>query len=158
MDNNDVLRKIRYIFDYDDYKMIEIFGLADLKVNRADISHWLKKDSDPAFQELSDFKLALFLNGLIIKKRGKREGPQAIPEMHLNNNIVLRKLKIALDLKTDDILIIFKSIRKKISEHELSAFLRNPNHRKYRDCNDQYLRNFLSGIMFKHRKAENTKP
>lgn len=149
MDNNDVIRKIRYIFDYNDSKMIEIFELASLKVNRSDISNWLKKDSDPAFVELSDNKLAIFLNGLIIEKRGKREGPQPIPEKQLNNNIIFRKVKIAMDLKSDDILEMFKSINKSISEHELSAFLRNPNHRKYRECNDQYLRNFLSGIQFR---------
>ncbi|MCK5820472.1 MAG: DUF1456 family protein [Bacteroidales bacterium] len=150
MDNNDVIRKIRYIFDYNDSKMIEIFELASLKVNRSDISNWLKKDSDPAFVELSDNKLAIFLNGIIIEKRGKREGPQPIPEKRLNNNIIFRKVKIAMDLKSDDILEMFKSINKSISEHELSAFLRNPNHRKYRECNDQYLRNFLSGIQFIH--------
>ncbi len=146
MDNNDVIRKIRYIFDYNDSKMIELFGLADLKVSRSDISNWLKPESDRAFVELTDNKLAVFLNGLIIEKRGEREGPQPVPEDRLNNNIILRKLKIALDLKTDDILKMFILIDKRISENELSAFFRNPKHRKYRVCNDQYLRNFLNSI------------
>ena len=146
MENNDVIRKIRYIFDYNDSKMIELFGLADMKVSRSDISNWLKPDDDKAFVELTDNKLATFLNGLIIEKRGKREGPQPIPEEILTNNIILKKLKIALDLKTDDILKMFILMDRRISEHELSAFFRNPNHRKYRVCNDQYLRNFLNSI------------
>ena len=154
MTNNDILRKIRYIFDYNDSKMIELFELANLKVNRADISDWLKKESEPTYRDLSDINLAIFLNGLIIEKRGKREGVMPIPESSLSNNLILRKLKIALDLKTDDILVMFASINKGISEHELSAFLRNPNHRKYRECNDRYLRNFLSGIQFKYRKVK----
>ena len=146
MDNNDVFRKIRYIFDYNDSKMIELFGLADLKVTRSEVSNWLKQDEDKAFVALPDKKLATFLNGFIIEKRGKREGPQPIPEDQISNNIILKKLKIALDLKTDDILKMFILMDRRISEHELSAFFRNPKHRKYRPCNDQYLRNFLNAI------------
>lgn len=146
MDNNDVIRRIRYIFDYNDSKMIELFGLADLKVSRSDISNWLKQESDKAFMELTDNQLAVFLNGLIIEKRGEREGLQPVPEKTLTNNIILKKLRIALDLKTDDILKMFILMDKRISENELSAFFRNPNQRKYRVCNDQYLRNFLNSI------------
>jgi uncharacterized protein YehS (DUF1456 family) len=101
---------------------------------------------------LSDNKLATFLNGFIIEKRGKREGPQPIAEDILNNNIILRKIKIALDFKTDDVLKMFILADKRISEGELSALFRNPKHRKYRVCNDQYLRNFLLGIQFNMKK------
>lgn len=146
MDNNDVFRRIRYIFDYNDSEMIELFELADLKVSRAEVISWLKQEDNKSFVELPDNKLAVFLNGLIIKKRGRRDGPKPIPETRLTNNIILRKLKIALDLKTDDILKMLILMDKRISEHELSAFLRNPKHRKYRECNDQYLRNFMNSI------------
>ena len=76
VNSNDILRRIRYTFDFNDSKMIEIFGLAGHEVTRAQISDWLKKDGDPAFQDLDDFHLAIFLNGLIIDKRGKKEGMQ----------------------------------------------------------------------------------
>lgn len=151
MTNNDILRRIRYIFDFDDDKMIDLFRLGKHTVTRAIVSDWLKKENDPTFQELSDNKLAIFLTGLIIDKRGKREGPAPIPEKVLTNNIILRKLKIALNLKTDDILEIFASIDKAISPHELNAFLRNPKQNQYRPCNDQYLRNFLNGLQLAHR-------
>ncbi len=152
MDNNDVLRKIRYIFDYNDAKMIELFEFGGLKVSRSDVSNWLKKETDPAFMVLPDKKLATFLNGFIIEKRGKREGPQPIAEEILNNNIILRKIKIAMNFTTDDILKMFILADKRISESELGALFRNPKHRKYRACNDQYLRNFLLGIQFNQRK------
>ncbi|MBT6338335.1 MAG: DUF1456 family protein, partial [Desulfobacula sp.] len=61
MTNNDILRRIRYTFDFSDSKMIAIFGLADHKVTRAQISDWLKKDDDPAFQKCSDTWFAIFL-------------------------------------------------------------------------------------------------
>jgi uncharacterized protein YehS (DUF1456 family) len=90
MTNNDILRRIRYAFDINDTKMIDLFGLAGREVTRAQISDWLKKDDDPACQKLNDHILAIFLNGFIIEKRGKKEGPQPVPEKRLNNNIILR--------------------------------------------------------------------
>jgi len=154
VNNNDVLRRIRYIFDYKDAKIIEIFGLADLKVTREQISNWLKKDDDPAFQECSDLQLATFLNGLIYDRRGKKEGQQSSPEQRINNNIIFRKLKIALDLKAEDVLDILKLSDMDISKHELSAFFRKPGHKHYRHCMDQVLRNFLNGVQLKYRVDE----
>ena len=151
MINNDILRRLRYIFDFDDSKMIALFGLADLEVTRSQVSDWLKKEDDPAHQNCTDEQLAIFLNGLINDKRGKKDGPQPEPEKCLTNNIIFRKLKIALDLKADDILDLLKLVNLRMSKHELSAFFRRPNHKNYRDCKDQILRNFLNGVQLKYR-------
>jgi uncharacterized protein YehS (DUF1456 family) len=149
--NNDILRRIRYIFDFNDNKMIAIFGLADYIVTREQISDWLKKEDDPAYQPCSDTQLAIFLNGLIIDKRGKKEGAQPEPEKHLTNNIIFMKLKIALNLQADDILDILRGVDMAISKHELSAFFRKTDHKHYRKCKDQILRNFLQGVQLKYR-------
>ena len=151
MTNNDILRRIRYIFDFGDSKMMGIFSLADHQVTREQVIDWLKKDDDPALQDCSDVELAIFLNGLIIERRGKKDGAQPEPEQKLNNNIVFRKLKIALDLKAEDILQILGTTDVHISKHELSAFFRKPDHKHYRACKDQILRNFLNGVQLKYR-------
>lgn len=151
MENNDIIRRIRYSFDFDDNKMIEVFALGESKVTRTQISSWLKKDLDPGYVTLSDFQLAIFLNGLIIEKRGKKEGPKPIPENKLNNNIIFRKLRIALNLKDNDILEMLNSVDIKISKNELSAFFRKPGQSQYRECKDQILRNFLRGMQIKYR-------
>ncbi len=151
MTNNDILKRIRYTFDFDDSKMMAIFGLADLTVTRAQVSDWLKKDDDPAYQEITDTQLAIFLNGLINDKRGKKDGTQPEPENRLSNNIVFRKLRIALDLKADDIIDILALAEMRISKHELSAFFRKPENRHYRACKDQVLRKFLKGVQLKYR-------
>lgn len=151
MTNNDILRRIRYIFDFNDAEMIAIFALADQLVTREQISNWLKKDDDPEYQSCSDSELAIFLNGLINHKRGKKDGPQHEAESQLNNNIIFRKLKIALDLKNEDILEILGLADLRISKHELSAFFRKPDHKHYRVCKDQILRNFLKGVQLKYR-------
>lgn len=152
MTNNDILRRLRYTFDFSDSQMIDIFALADHPVTRAQISDWLKDDDDPAFQKCSDAQLAIFLNGLISHRRGRKEGAQPAPETRLNNNIIFRKLKIALDLKADDILAILALSNAHISRHELSAFFRKPDHKHYRECKDQILRNFLNGVQLKYRR------
>jgi uncharacterized protein YehS (DUF1456 family) len=131
--------------------MIVLFGLANLEVTSGQVSDWLKKEDDPAYQNCTDTQLAIFLNGLINDKRGKKEGPQPEPEKRLTNNIIFRKLKIALDLKADDVLDIMDLVNLRISKHELSAFFRKPDHKHYRNCKDQILHNFLKGIQLKYR-------
>lgn len=154
MNNNDVLRKIRYIFDYSDDKMINLFADGSLIVDRVKISEWLKKDDDEEFVVIKDVELAAFLNGFIIEKRGKREGEQPLPEKRLNNNIIMRKLKIALNMKDSDMLACFDLVDFIISKHELSAFFRKPTQKQYRICKDQFLRNFMLGMQFKYRAKE----
>ena len=151
MTNNDIFRRIRYIFDFNDAKMIALFGAANHQVTRAQISGWLKKDEDPAYQKCSDTQLAIFLNGLINDKRGKKEGPQPEPEKRLTNNMIFMKLKIALNLKAEDVLDILQLAEFRISKHELSALFRRPGHKHYRECKDQILRNFLTGMQLKYR-------
>lgn len=131
--------------------MIAVFAQADLAVTRSEVSDWLKKDEDPAQQPCYDRTLACFLNGLIIEMRGKKEGAQPEPEDKLDNNIIFRKLKIALNLQAEDILRILQLVNITISKHELSAFFRKKGHTHYRVCQEQILRNFLYGIQIKYR-------
>jgi uncharacterized protein YehS (DUF1456 family) len=151
MTTNDILRRVRYIFNLNDSKMISLFNSAGDNITRAEISDWLKKDDDPAFKQCSDAQFAVFLNGLIDANRGKKEGAAPIPEKKLNNNIVFRKLKIALNLKNEDILELLDLADLRVSKHELSAFFRRPSHKHYRSCKDQILRNFLTGLQLKYR-------
>ncbi|HEY9134950.1 MAG TPA: DUF1456 family protein [Pseudomonadales bacterium] len=151
MTNNDILRRIRYTFDFSDSKMMAVFGSADHEVTREQISNWLKKEDDPAYKSCSDKQMAIFLNALINDKRGKKEGAQPEPEQRLTNNIIFMKLKIALNLKSEDVLDIMSLADFRMSKHELSAFFRKPGHKHYRECNDQILRNFLKGMQLKYR-------
>jgi uncharacterized protein YehS (DUF1456 family) len=150
---NDCLRRIRYILDLDDKEVIALFALADQRVIRAQVIAWLKKDDDPDYKDCSDVMFATFLNGLINQKRGRKDGPQPKPETSMNNNLVFRKLKIAFNLQAEEIVSILSLANHDISKHELSAFFRRPDHKHYRDCKDQILRNFLTGLQIKYRGA-----
>ncbi|WP_333607664.1 DUF1456 family protein [Arsukibacterium sp.] len=154
MTNNDLLRRLRYAFDYNNSGLANIFALGGAAVSREQIISWLEKEQEAGFAELDDPLFARFLNGLIVHKRGAKEGPQPEPEQRLNNNIILRKLKIALDLKDDDIMAVMQLADIPLSKHELSAFFRRADHKHYRACQTQMLRNFIKGIQLKYRQQE----
>ncbi|MEZ4936175.1 MAG: DUF1456 family protein [Crocinitomicaceae bacterium] len=151
MNNNDVMRRVRYIFDIRDTEIVEYFGAYDKEISRSQIDKWLLKDDHPDQGSLFDKDLAIFLNGFITAKRGQREGELPKPEKTLNNNIILRKLKIALDLKDVDIIEIMDLADMRISKPELNAFFRRPDHKHYRKCLDQFLRSFLQGCQIKYK-------
>jgi len=142
MTNNDVLRRVRYILELNDNQMIAIFAHSDYTITRAEVSDLLKSDTDPDFQDCNDKLLATFLNGLITEKRGAKDGPKPVAESKLNNNIIFMKLRIAFDLKSDDIMQLMELTEFTMSKHELSAFFRKPDH---------LLRQFIKGLQIKLR-------
>lgn len=154
MTYNDILRRIRYTFNLDDSKMIDIFRLGGREVTRSEVSNWLKKDEDDDAVACNDADLAAFLNGLIVENRGRKEGAEPRIETKLTNNIIFAKLKIALNLKAEDVLEILNLANFRISKHELSAFFRKPGHKHFRSCRDQILRNFLMGMQIKYRDKD----
>ncbi|WP_338948334.1 DUF1456 family protein [Fusobacterium nucleatum] len=150
MTNNDFLRRLRYALNIKDNIMIQIFKKGNLIVTREDVIDYLKKDTDDGFKKLSNNDLISFLDGLIIQKRGNREDGTPIPTIKITknnlNNILLRKLRIALAFKSYDMIRIFKLGGIEISEGELSALFRSENHKNYKECGDKYIRIFLKGL------------
>ncbi len=148
---NDVLIRLRYMFDYSDAEMVTVFAEAQHATTEDQVKKWLEGEESPLHEPLGDRELAAFLNGLINHKRGKRPGPQPVPETRLNNNIIANKLKIALNLKGEDMIRLLALADFELSNHELSAFFRRPGHKHFRKLNDQILRNFLKGLQLELR-------
>ena len=71
--------------------------------------------------------------------------------MGLTNNDILKKLRVALKMRDDDIVKVLSLVDFKISKSELGAFFRSEDHPKYMDCEDQILRNCLNGLMIHKR-------
>lgn len=154
MINNDVLRSIRYMLDLSDIRVVEITKLADpaFPIEKADVQAYLRKDDDPEYAECSNAVLAHFLDGLIVHCRGRDESVPPRPvEKRVNNNVVLKKLRVAFALKDVDMHDIFESAGFPISKPELTALFRQPGHTNYRVCGDQLLRNFLKGLTLRVR-------
>ena len=154
MNNNDVLRRIRYALDISNPGMIDIFKLSGCTLEQPTLLKLLKKEEEEEFISCSNPLLSFFLDGLIIHRRGRRDsGELPKPDASLNNNAILKKLRIALDLKEDDMLALMKLAGVIISKTELSALFRNKGHKHFKECGDQFLRNFLQGLTVRHRKV-----
>lgn len=153
MINNDILRRVRDTFELSDSMMITVFEKVDCTVSSDQVGCWLKKNDDSDYKELSDLELATFLNGFINYKREKKEGVAREPETCLNNNLILMKLKIALNLRFEDVLEMlapFKLAEPPITKPVLNAYLRKSDLKQYRECPDQVLDYFLKEIQLKY--------
>ena len=157
MINNDVLRSIRYMLDLSDNMVVEITKLADpdFAIDRADVQAFLKKEEDEGYVECSNLVLAHFLDGLVFHYRGKKEGVPPRPvEKRVTNNVVLKKLRVAFELKDVDMHQCFEDAGFPVSKPELSALFRQPDHKNFRLCGDQLLRNFLKGLTLRVRGSD----
>ncbi|GAA0817067.1 DUF1456 family protein [Colwellia sp. D2M02] len=152
MINNDILRRIATIFNFDNAKIKAICTLTGCHISEHEMNHFFIEKNDSAYVTVTDEQLAAFLNGLIIEKRGQQDGPARPNELTLNNNAIFNKVKIALALKADDVIATLELAELSLGKYELSAFFRNANHKHYRDCPDDVLSAFLKGLKIQHCK------
>ncbi len=147
MTNNDTLRRLRYALDISDIKVAEIISLSGHPTAAEEVSNWLKREDEADHTELSDTLLCHFLDGLIIEKRGPHpSGKNPEPQEFLSNNEALKKLRIALELKEEDVLAVFKNAEFIVTKAELGSFFRKEGHRNYRKVPEQVLRKFIRGL------------
>jgi uncharacterized protein YehS (DUF1456 family) len=154
MINNDVLRAVRYMLDLSDARVAGIIQLAEptLVLSRDEVQALLKKEGEAGATECSNRVLALFLDGLVVDRRGRDESRPPRPlEKHVTNNVVLKKLRVAFELKDVDMHQILESAGFPVSKPEMSALFRQPGHKNFRLCGDQLLRNFLKGLTLRLR-------
>jgi uncharacterized protein YehS (DUF1456 family) len=150
--NNDVLRSLRYTLDISDAQMVDIIKLSGKQVAPSDLVAMLKKEDEEGFTPCDDELMAHFLDGLVFFKRGKDDSRPAQPlELPVTNNMVLKKLRVAFELKEDDMHTIMNSVDCPVSKPEMSALFRKFGHSNYRTCGDQFLRNFLKGLTLRVR-------
>ncbi|MDX6021821.1 DUF1456 family protein [Scandinavium sp. V105_16] len=147
MISNDIIRSLRYTLKTNNAGLVRLWALAEAVATPELIDAWVRKEDDAGFQRCPDIMLSLLLNGLIYDKRGKDESaPALVVDRRMNNNLVLKKLRIAFSLKTDDILAIMTQQQFRVSMPEITAMMRAPDHKNYRECGDQFLRYFLRGL------------
>ncbi len=150
--NNDVLRSVRYMLDLSDAQVVEIFALVDYSVIEADVADFLRAEDEEGFLEIPDDAMLYFLNGLVIHLRGKNDKQAPVPvKLPNSNNLMLKKLRVAFNLKDEDLQEILQSVDFQVSKPELSALFRAKGHSNYRACGDQFLRNFLKGLTIRVR-------
>ena len=166
MKNNDILIGIRDSLDINRPDMVEIFKCGEIEITEEDVLKMLMKPKDDEtdingeYIECDYITLESFLNGLIIFKRGKKEKKEGQPEKtplaitsgKSVNNVMLKKLKIALSFSSEDILELFELADATLTKGELTCFFRKEGHKHYKRCNDKHANNFLKGLAIKNRK------
>jgi len=153
MINNDVIRSVRYILNVSEFKLVEIVQLGGGQVTQAAMNAYMKSEDEPGFEECPQKIMSQFLNGLIYFKRGKDESRPPLQDELPTNNVVIKKLRVAFELKDDDILEFLTDAGFGVTKTELSAFFRKEGHQNYRQVGDQFLRNFLKGLSNRVRKS-----
>jgi len=159
MTNNDLLRRLRYALNLNGVTMTEIFALAGYQIGPAEALKFLKKEEEQGFVACDAAVMGHFLDGLIVYRRGRQEHPAAaVPAAgELTNNLILRKLRIALELNDEAMIEILKLAGVVISKAQLSAMFRSVDHRNYKQCGDQFLRNFIRGLTLGQKKSAEEK-
>ena len=152
MINNDILRMFRYAMEIGDAKVSAVFALAGRDVDEKMVREFLKKEDEEGYVELDNSLMEAFLDGFILHERGAREGGgKPAPKEALTNNVILKKLRIGLNFKEAEMMEIFRLAGKDVSKAMLSALFRKKGHKNYKECGDQFLRNFLKGLALRYR-------
>ncbi|OQQ06771.1 hypothetical protein BK411_15610 [Vibrio splendidus] len=151
MTNNEILRRIQHALNLKNAQIIKAIEQADVTVAHDQVINWLKDDNDKSCSKMKDKELAVFLNGFINLKRGKKEGEQPKPEVALTNNMIFMKLRIALNMKAENVLDVLEVVGIGLSKYEIGAYFRKPENKNYKVCEDQLLCDFLNGVQFTNR-------
>ena len=149
MAHNSILRSIRDALNLDDTAMISIFKESGRDIGLSTITALTASEDDDNYIPCSDPVLGFFLEGLIIHKRGRKDDTPGLPSqpaIRLTRNDIIKKLRIALELKEDDMVSILKAAGIEISKHDLSALFRKEGNKHYKECSEQIFRGFLKGL------------
>ena len=147
LDTNEILYRIRKALDLSIDEMLEAYALAEYPMDRSRLEALLKRRRDTGFESCSYEELGVFLDGLIILKRGPSpKKTQEDEAVSLTNNLILKKLRIALNLKEPETEIIFNLADVMLSKQELKSLFRKEDHKNFKACPDTLLLAFLEGL------------
>jgi uncharacterized protein YehS (DUF1456 family) len=147
MTPNDTLHRIQTALLLSREEMMAVYALEKHLITPERIAAITARLGTPGAQECTYEELGIFLDGLIRLKRGTISNPPPEDaEIVLDNNLILKKLRIALSLKDPEILIVFGLAERDLSISRIKDLFRNPTHPKYRACSDAILNDFLIGL------------
>ncbi len=152
MTNNEVMKSVRYALEIKNKEVVALIQAGGIELSVLDVVHLLKKEEEEGYIECPAKTLHAFLDGLILERRGPSDGPaKQFSKAKINNNMIVRKLRIAFEMKDTDMIEVMRAVGFTGSKSEISALFRAPSHKHYMQCGDQFLRNFLKGLTHRFR-------
>ncbi len=147
MNTNDILYKITKALSLSHEEILEAYTLENFKMDASHLENLLKKRQDKGFKACNYEDLGVFLDGLVTLKRGpspkKSNDNEAV---ELTNNLILKKLRIALELKEAETEIIFSLGEAELNKQQLASLFRKEGHKNFKECSDELLMAFLDGL------------
>ena len=147
MKTNDILYKIQKALNLSQEEILEAYELEAYSMESAHLDSLLKKRQEKGSKLCTYEELGVFLDGLFALKRGpspkKSDGNEVV---ELTNNLILKKLRIALELKEAETEIIFSLGEAELSKQQLASLFRKEGHKNFKECSDELLMAFLDGL------------
>ncbi len=146
MQTNKILYMITEALSLSREDVLKAYELEDFKMTEEHLENILAKESTEGYEQCSYEELGVFLDGLISLKRGP--GPKRSDDetVELTNNLILKKLRAALNLKELEVSIVFGLVDVNLSKQELASLFRKPEHKNFRACSDKLLYSFIRGL------------
>jgi len=147
INTNEILYRIQKALNLTIEEMLEAYKLEDFPMEASHLESLLKRRQEEGFQIATYEELGVFLDGLVALKRGPSpKKPNDDEGVELTNNLILKKLRIALELKEAETEIIFGLADVELSKQQLASLFRKEGHKNFRACSDELLMAFLDGL------------
>jgi len=143
---NEILYRIQKALNLSTEDMIEIYKLASHTMSWEHLDSLLKRRQEEGFMLCSYEELGVFLDGLVTFKRGPSPKKSNDEVVELTNNLILKKLRIALELKEAEIEIIFGLAEIELTKQQLASLFRKESHKNFKPCSAELLMAFIEGL------------
>ena len=148
MNHNELMRNLRRALAVNEHGLEEIYALSGDTLSAEELKNRLKQSNESGFVECEEATAARMLEALILHLRGNRDGaPPPEPQLPLSNNHILKKLRIAYDLKDEDMHRLFAAEGTELGKQQLKALFRKEGHKNYLPCSDKLIRIFLKSLI-----------
>jgi uncharacterized protein YehS (DUF1456 family) len=144
---NEILYRIKKALKLSTEEMLEAYKSEDYDMETSHLESLLKRRLDDGFVTATYEELGVFLDGFVTLKRGPSpKKPNDDEAVELTNNLILKKLRIALELKEAETEIIFGLADVELSKQQLASLFRKEGHKNFKECSDELLMSFLDGL------------
>jgi len=147
MQPNDVLFKIKKALSLETEEMIKAYALADFEMTEERLESIIKRRQDKGFEEATFEELGVFLDGLVLLKRGPSDKVANEDDVvELTNNLILKKVRVAMELKEPELVILFALAEVELTKRQIGSLFRKEGTKNFKACSDELLNAFLEGL------------
>jgi len=147
MQINDILFKLKTALSIDNENMTKAYALADYEMTEERLESILKRRQDKGYEEATYEELGVFLDGLVLLKRGPSDKVANDDEVvALTNNLILKKVRVAMELKEPELVILFALAEVDLTKRQIGSLFRKEGGKNFKECSDELLMAFLEGL------------